>query len=201
MPYLLHFTQAENLPFIIGCGLQPVASLAAARTPFRANDHLRLDGQKDAVSLSIAHPNDRMFAKYRWQNPGQKWVVLVLEPSIMWLNPTAFNRNNAADKRMTSMTPEERMSVEAFEDMFLPSDSLPSRETNRLLPFDPTDVQAELLVFGNISSDLITGVVFSDEDSLIACDADLGDRRLSVHAEGTGFFGARAYARKTGWTY
>ena len=73
-------------------------------TPFRANDCLRLDGHKDAVSLSIAHPNDRMFAKYRWQDLQQKWAVLVLDPSILWLLPTAFNRHNAADKRMSSLS-------------------------------------------------------------------------------------------------
>jgi hypothetical protein len=201
VPYLLHFTQVENLPSIIDKGLLPVTLLDAAAIPFRANDRLRLDRQKDAVSLSIAHPNDRMFAKYRWQNPQQKWVVLVLDPSIMWLTPTAFNRNNAADKRMTGMTREERMSTEAFDNMFLPADNLPSREANHLMPFDPTDVQAELLVFGDVSPLSVTGVVFGDEQSLIACEANLGDRRMSVHSEGTGFFGARAYARKTGWTY
>jgi hypothetical protein len=39
------------------------------------------------------------------------------------------------------------MSVEALDGMFLPADDLPPHEANKLLPFDPTDVQAELLVY------------------------------------------------------
>jgi ssDNA thymidine ADP-ribosyltransferase, DarT len=212
LPYLLHFTQVENLPSIMRNGLCPVATLAAAATSFRANDHLRLDGYKDAVSLSIAHPNDRMFAKYRWQDLQQKWAVLVYHPSLLSQYKIAFNRNNAADKRMSRMSRDERMSLEAFDAMFLPADDLPSREANYLLPSDPTDVQAELLVFDVIPSPLyLTGLVFSDADSLDACAADigprliehpvLGPRRLSIHSEGKGFFGTRTYARKTGWTY
>lgn len=200
-PYLLHFTQVENIPSIMHNGLCPVSTLTEASTPFHANDCLRLDGHKDAVSLSIAHPNDRMFSKYRWQDLQQKWAVLVLDPSILWLLPTAFNRHNAADKRMSRLSREERMSVEAFDGMFQPPNDLPSRKENRLLPFDPTDVQAELLVFCVIKSFFVTGVVFGDADSLNACTSGLTKRRLSIHSEGRGFFGARTYARKTGWTY
>ena len=93
------------------------------------------------------------------------------------------------------------MSVEAFDGMFQPPNDLPSRKENRLLPFDPTDVQAELLVFCVIKSFFVTGVVFGDADSLNACTSGLTKRRLSIHSEGRGFFGARTYARKTGWTY
>lgn len=211
VPYLLHFTQVENLPSIMAKGLCPVATLTAAATPFRANDCLRLDGHKDAVSLSIAHPNDRMFAKYRWQALQQKWAVLVLDSSILWQYPTAFNRRNAADKRISSLSRAERMTVEAFDAMFMAADDLPSREANSLFPFDPTDVQAELLVFDKIPSFKVNGVVFGDADSLNSCEASIGtqllgslvigERRLSIHSEGRGFFGARAYARKSGWTY
>ncbi len=201
-PYLLHFTNVSNLPSIMRNGLCPVATLAAAANPFQFNDHLRLDGHKDAVSLSISHPNDRMFYKYRLHDPKQKWAVLVFEPEILWLLPTAFNRYNAADKRMSRLSKDERISVEAFDAMFLPDDNLHSREVNKLLPYDPTDVQAELLVFDVIPSIYVSGVVFGDDDSLKVCAAEFGNRRcLSVNPEGAGFFGARANARKTGWTY
>jgi hypothetical protein len=86
------------------------------------------------------------------------------------------------------------MSVEALDGMFLPADDQPPREANRLMPFDPTDVQAELLVFSVVKSFFVTGVVFIDADSLNLCAAGLGNRRLSIHSEGTGFFGARAYS-------
>ena len=212
IPYLLHFTRIENLASIFNNGLCPVSALESAGTPFHANDRLRLDGQKDAVSLSISHPNDKMFAKYRWQNPEQRWAVLVLEPSIIWMYSVAFNRNNAADKRMSGLSRDAKMSVDAFDSMFLPFDDLPPRETNKLERFDPTDVQAELQVFDAIPTFQITGVVFHDADSLIMCKHSIGSelldrylyseiRRLSVQADGKGFFGARAYARKTGWRY
>lgn len=201
VPYLLHFTDLTNLRSILVNGLKPVAVLRESGTSYRANDNLRLDGQTDAISLSIGHPNDRMFAKYRWLDVTRRWVVLVVSPSALWTLPVAFNRHNAADKRVSSLPREERMTPAAFRGMFARSDDLPCRDAGSLLAYDPTDVQAELLAFGTIPERLITGVAFDDAASLEAHRDCLGDRRSSVQTEGSGFFGARSYARKSGWIY
>lgn len=201
IPYLVHFTDLANLPATLEKGLGPVAELAAAGMPFRANDRLRLDGHTDAVSLSIGHPNDKMFAKYRWQDAERRWAVLVLKPSILWTLPVAFNRHNAADKRVSSLSQDQRMTAAAFDGMFATTDDLPSREASNLLPYDLTDVQAELLVFATIPARLITGVVFDSAASEASHRSFLGERRSTVEPGSSGFFAARSYARKAGWTY
>jgi hypothetical protein len=199
--YLIHFTRAENLPSIIQNGLCSVATLNARGLSSHTNDHLRLDGHRDAVCLSIAHPNDKMFAKYRWENPEQDWVVLVLDRSIMWTMKAAFCRHNAADKRMSRQPIADLMSASAFNSMFLQSDDQPPREENGLMQFDPTDVQAEVLVFDVLQPRLIKGAIFSNTGSSVRYKDCLEERSVDIHAERQGFFGARSYARKTGWAY
>lgn len=201
IPYLLHFTDVVNLPRIMKEGLSSLAVLTASGVPFRANDRLRLDGQTDAVSLSIGHPNDKMFAKYRWQNAERGWVVLILSPAILWTLPIAFNRHNAGDKRVSILSKKERMTLDAFEVMFTPSDDLPSRDASNLLAYDPTDVQAEVLVFATIPADLITSVVFDSPANGASHRIAIGQRRSTIETGGFGFFAAHSYVRKTRWTY
>ncbi len=76
VPYLVHFTRVANLPSILQHGLYPVSRTAEVGVAPVVNDELRLDGHRNATSLSIAFPNYRMFWKYRQENVGVDWVVL-----------------------------------------------------------------------------------------------------------------------------
>lgn len=200
LPYLVHFTRVSNLASILENGLVPRGLLARRQIPHSHNDTLRLDGHTDATCLSISHPNDRMFAKYRWQNPDQDWVVLVMDRSILWRMNAAFCRHNAADNRTTRLPLGDLISASAFEAMFLPADNEPAREA-RLLRSDPTDVQAEVLIFETIPTDLIEGFVFCNVRSSEKYKTQLAGRRVSIQPEGRGFFGARSLARDSGWIY
>lgn len=197
--HLVHFTRVENLPQILQHGIRPIADLEAGGIAFHANDGKRLDGRRNASSLSISHPNDKMFARYRWQDKAQDWAVLVLDPSILWTKKVAFCSHNAADKRISKTPLANLMHPPAFEAMFLEKAGLPSRDENQLRAFDPTDVQAELLVMDVVPPALIRGVIFSHVRCLQRHAASLGAIPLSVGEEGKGYFGARAYARKAGW--
>ena len=201
LPYLVHFTRVENLPSIMQHGLCSITTLTEADVGFTANDRLRLEGRPDAVCLSVSYPNEKMFAHYRWKAPEQAWVVLVIDRSVLWTLNVAFCNHNAADHRIRQQPLDDLKTVSAFDNLFNPVQGLPSREESKLLAFDPTDVQAEVLAFDTVSPDLIKGVVFSDASSQHNFRHCIGDRRNLVNSEGRGFLGARSYARKRGWTY
>lgn len=201
LPYLIHFTRVENLPSIMQHGLCSITALTDQNIDFRFNDHLRLDGHPNATCLSIGHPNDKMFASYRWKSPAQGWAVLVIDRCVLWSLDTAFCNHNAADNRIRQQPLVDLKTVAAFDNLFSPQSNLPSREENRLLPWDPSDVQAEVLVFDTLLPTFINSVIFSDPSSLQKYKDCVADKPVHIHTESRGFLGARTYARKSGWTY
>lgn len=201
-PFLVHFTDIRNLRSILNHGILSVLEIERQMTPYERNDVLRLDGRLDAISLSVGHPNDKMFYKYRMAHPHRKWVVVVVNSSILSSHSVAFNEHNAADKRMSARDMELRKTHSAFLGMFREIEGVPSREEQALLPSDPTDVQAEVLVLQKIEPRLITGLVFSDQDCARGCATYVPDHiKISVHEDNSGFFAARSYVRKSGWRY
>ena len=88
------------------------------------------------------------------------------------------------------------MTANAFSSMFAPADDLPARETDRLQLYDPTDVQAEVLVFGRLPPDRIKSAVFMNAHTLRRYSEYLSDRPLYVHSDRTGPFGLRSRARQ-----
>src|ERR1700722_16466462 len=90
IPFLLHFTRASNLRSIIQHGLCPVARAGEFGVVAEINDPHRFDGHLGATSLSVGFPNYRMFYKTRTENAGVEWVVLGVEPSILWKKDCAF---------------------------------------------------------------------------------------------------------------
>lgn len=155
---LLHFTRTENLSTILSEGLLPISEIERRSLPTRCNDNLRLDGRPNAISLSISFPNYRMFWKYRMENPSADWVVLMLDPGILTTHVCAYCHLNAADHRMRHQPQRDLSGVKAFEAMFADSDSL--RRQPSLRDCDPTDPQAELLVFASIAPASIRHLVF-----------------------------------------
>lgn len=200
LPFLVHFTRVENLPSILEHGLCSIATLNQRQLAFNANDRLRLEGHPNAISLSIGHPNDKMFASYRWKNPEQAWAVMVIDPSVLWTYDVAFCAHNAADNRIRQKAVTTLKTLSAFEALFATLDGTALRD-RELLPSDPTDVQAEIMLFNTLPPESITGVVFSDQSTLAKYTPYLGNRRAQVNTGGQGFLAARAYVRKSGWTY
>jgi hypothetical protein len=199
--HLVHFTNAVNLESIIKNGLCSIDILRQRGLDFHRNDQLRLDRYPRATSLSITHPNDKMFAKYRWQGAGEDWVVLVIDPQVLWSTNAAFSRHNAADARIRRLPLKDLRTFDSFDSMFLPLTNSLERKENHLLDCDPTDVQAEVLAFELIPPELIRSVVFSSEHSLRKFKSNLGGLPTCTHSEGKGFFGARSNARRTGWRF
>ena len=90
------------------------------------------------------------------------------------------------------------MTPESLLGMFDEIEGEVSRAEQRLKISDPTDVQAEVLVFDVIEPQYILGVIY--EKALVR-DAHahlLGERKAYVHANNKGMFASRKYDRTWG---
>jgi len=198
VPYLLHFTRATNLPSIMGHGLYPIARVQEIGAAPAINDLYRWDGHSNGTSVSIGFPNCQMLYKYRMENPDVDWAILVLHPSILWAKNCAFCRHNAADGRISAQPLANLMTPQAFAGMYDEIEGLTTREEQRLKPFDPTDVQAEVLVFDVIEPQYVAGVIFEKAAVRDTYLPHLGERKHYIHANNKGMFANRKYARTWG---
>jgi hypothetical protein len=160
IPFLIHFTRVGNLSSIMKNGIYPIGRADEIDEKPEINDLYRWDGKRNSTSVSIAFPNAPMFYKYRMGNPDVDWVVLVLDPSIILDKSCAFCRHNAADGRISNLQLSELKTIDAFKGVYDPIEGLESREEQKLKACDPTDVQAEILVFDVIVPKYIAGAVF-----------------------------------------
>lgn len=198
VPFLLHFTRASNLPSIMQHGLLPIAEAERRGIEPEINDNLRLDGRLDGTSVSIGFPNCKMLYKYMTDDEAIHWSILVLEPSILWEKDCAFCKHNAADRRISGQPLPDLKTPAALASMFEEIDGYKSRSDQRLKSYDPTDEQAEVLVFDAIEPELIGMVTFDSEAAKKAYSGHLGDRKVVAYKKGKGLFANRKYARTWG---
>lgn len=198
VPYLLHFTRAINLPSIMAYGLYPIGRVSEIGVAPAINDQYRFDGHSNGTSVSIGFPNCQMFYKYRMADTAVDWAILVLCPSILWAKTCAFCRHNAADGRISAQPLANLMTFQAFAGLYDEIEGLPLRDEQKLKPYDPTDVQAEVLVFDVIEPQYIAGVIFEKTVVLNTYLPHLGDRKHYVHPNNKGMFANRKYARTWG---
>lgn len=152
--FLLHFTQTANLAGIVEHGLWPRRDLAAADHLAYASDYGRLDGNEDAVSVSISRVNEAMFTAKRRKSGHADWIVLVLSATILWTHDCRFCWRNAARSEIKNHR-GYRGGPWAFARMFAGGEAA----RRDLAPHVPTDPEAEVQVFERIGSDCIHGAV------------------------------------------
>lgn len=168
--WLVHFTHIENLESILEYGIIPRLQTEQLNESlgggFIFPDSVRADG-KNASCLSIMFPNYKMLWHKRQMYSDEDWVFLLLLPDILWECDCAFYPTNAASTGLNHRPVENFQTAAAFEAMF---DDTVIRETRferekisrsaDLKAYLPTDVQAEVLVFNNISTDYIAECYF-----------------------------------------
>ena len=160
---LLHFTRIENLRSILREGLLSRETLDSRGQQYCFNDQDRVDDYKNAVCLSISFPNYRMFYSIREEKKGEEvndayWTVLLLDAEVLWELDCAFFHKNAAASAMTSISLDEHKEFNALEAMFLNAPEKRRALDNN----EPTDPQAEILVFSPIPQNHIREVHFWD---------------------------------------
>jgi len=164
--HLFHFTQARNLASILKKGIIPRKHFEENNLldDIGYNDQVRLDGHSDASCFSIGWPNYKMFYTYRkeYEDFGDPvdWVVLKVSRDILFKKRCAFCSENASKKSMTQIPLEDKRGVRAFDAMFYDSD-----KRLKLPSYIPTNPQAEVLVFENIETSYINGVIFENKST------------------------------------
>ncbi len=165
---LVHFTHIANLNSILQHGLIGRSQLESMSwvEPPKYNDIHRLDGQREAICLSISFPNYKMFYKYSFNNRSD-WVVLLLKPSILWEQDCKFYQENAASnnakENIAQRTTQAKKQPEALIQMFSDYERV-KRETLDIPNNFTTHPQAEVLVFNQISTQYIDVVHFHSLD-------------------------------------
>ena len=126
-------------------------------------DSNRLDDEKDAVSLSISFPNYRYFYTLSQNRfPYKDWVVIELEPDILWEKDCAFCKTNAANINMRNIPYIYRKGAENLEELFADNVFKVNREKLSIPKNYTTDPQAEVLVYGIISPKYIKAVYYNN---------------------------------------
>ena len=179
---IYHFTHKSNLSSILEYGILTRTNLNNMNLRYAFNDQMRLDGVLDSISLSFSHPNFKMFYKYRKQTSDDDWVVLKISPSLIYgkeqqisnriedfnyLNKAVFCNTNAASNKMRNLSIEERMTCNAFLDMF-------ESPIGRALPTYTYDNQAEILYLGNIPVDFIEEIYTNHQNGSLNWVRELG---------------------------
>jgi len=160
---LYHITNARNLPSILKDGILSINELKIRKKDFFYNDELRLDNQLDSTCWSITHPNFYYFRKIQKDQPEAKWCIIEIEANVMWENHCYFNATNAASSKMRYQLENERKGIDAFNFMFNNRVNNYDRSENMKLS-QPTDIQAEVLIFNSISIRKIKNVHIHPND-------------------------------------
>lgn len=162
---LFHFTHSDNLSSILENGLLSRSELDDETNEYNYdfNDEDRIDGHLDGICLSISFPNAKMFWKYRSLKPGD-WVILEINPSILWTKNCAFYPTNAASNNVRFNELELIKGDAAFSALF--SDEVFGIQRDVNLPAEyTTDVQAEVMVFEKIEPLYIVNTFHSNKQS------------------------------------
>ena len=193
IPHLVHFTRCENLPSILKYGLRSIESCDADEVQAIRNDSIRLDGQPDGISLSVTFPNYKMFYKYRQLDQTADWAVLILSPTVLWKNECGFFKYNAADIRMRNQPRAKVTTAQAFKEMLEPKGI--SRE-GWLRRCDPTDPQAEVMMYETINPSFIETIAFETKATSAKWKHVLGGIDMIYAGQNKGLFASRSQLRK-----
>lgn len=148
---LVHFTRIESLKNIVKD--QTIRSRKQCSTCI-VNDPKRLDQHLDYICCSVEYPNVFVMDRYSQRFPGQDWIILFLDIVLLGLPTTKFSPVNAA----TANGAHIQSGIKGFHALFKERVGSWDRLKSHLEEC-PTNLQAEILVKGAISTRYITAVV------------------------------------------
>lgn len=194
IPYLVHFTRLENLYSILNNGLIPRKLIddSAKGNPLQmahVNDEIRVDYKTTYNCTSIGFPNCRMFYKYR-QLKGVGWVILLINPKILWEKSCLFYPTNAASSTVSYLPLAQFSTAQALENMFA------EQRDPWLQPHDPTDVQAEVMIEGIIEPNYIGICLFETQELANQYAKEFPNIKMLKHDS---MYSNRQYARERGF--
>ena len=163
---LCHFTPSRNLLHVLNSGyLKDRQTLdMEASDEVNPTDAYRRDGHLDKICCSVEYPNSYYLdIVKRKELIFLDWVILFIDPEVLWSPGTLFCPRNAAAENGALI----ESGWPGFESMFAPQSQgargLIFRRQSSHLPCSPTDLQAEVLVPGPIPIEAIQGLAMLTE--------------------------------------
>jgi hypothetical protein len=161
---LCHFTQSRKFIDMIAETHAILPTSEIQKNHRDMLDALRLDGRLDHVCCSIEYPNVWYFEKIKNNDPlFRDWVILCLNPCLLWERQCLFSPLNAATQRGAFIT----KGWDGWRSLFAPYIQGAGgyvRSRQNILSCSPTDDQAEVLVPGPIPKNFIQAVIVRDEE-------------------------------------
>lgn len=173
--WLVHFTPLENLTSIVENGLYSRSYIE--NDPDENNiingiclDNLRADGRRNGICLSLSFPNHFMFYCHRRDYP-TNWAVILLDINLILEiedREIQFFPTNSANARFRYINNRTLETANAFEALF--AEPIQNKRNGllyrhpALLPKDPTDVQAEIMIEEHIERQYIRGVAINNRE-------------------------------------
>lgn len=178
---LIHFTKIKNLESILTNGFLSRQYLESNKIKSEFNDTERWDNKPTATCFSIEFPNTFLLNKFKEIYKDAKWVIILLDINLLNnSNKKCFcNRNAGGATAWVNCTNSQ--SSESFESMFdekIYSKSPTRSEQLYIKDYLPTDVQAEILIEGNIQPEFIKNLIFETQDDLDFCKDCFDNKRL-----------------------
>ena len=163
---LCHFTRSEKLAHMLA---QTQAVLPTQELRERYPDLLdvtdtqRIDGRPECICCSVEYPNTWYLSKIRVHSrPFRDWIILCLDPCLVWERAALFSPRNAAAQRGALLTPGWQGWRALFQQEVQGAYGRVYERTPHHLPCCPTDDQAEVLIPGAISKSYIRAVIVAD---------------------------------------
>lgn len=151
---VIHFTRLSNLRSILQHGLLSRFDLLQADVLQKstASDVNRLDENDHAISVSVSCFYPDMFNAKRHRSGNAPWVVLGLNPSLLWeLNCHFFAHSVVSRETKYERGISRRDSGFAFESLFQAPSNKPTYRGTAGLPLSfPTHPDSEVQVFDPI---------------------------------------------------
>ena len=180
---LLHFTNIENLNSILENGFLSIELQNKKGISGLFNDSDRFDNKLNTTSFSVEFPNYKMFYSLRNKNENSKWVVISIDPAILYLHKdnVYYCENNAASREIILRNKIELRKESSFRNMF--RDKIDTRyygtierEQLNIPKSYPTDPQAEILIEGHISTKYIRSLYFESYNDLNLAENIIGTK-------------------------
>lgn len=151
--YLIHFTDATNVPSIRINGILSVEQLKKRKISYRNNDEYRQDNEPDYISLSISGMNHYLYRTFKYNKQTiEHGVAVVINADILYKEidtPRIYCNTNAATaggNKGNTLADFRAMFADTVE---YTTTSVGERKINRSAErrtsYEPTDTQAEIL--------------------------------------------------------
>ncbi|NIE66848.1 DarT ssDNA thymidine ADP-ribosyltransferase family protein [Burkholderia sp. Ax-1719] len=163
---LCHFTSSRNLIHVLATGYLKDRATLDAETVQDVNptDDYRLDGHRDKICCSVEYPNSFYLDIVARKDPVfLDWVILFINPVVLWNPGTLFCPRNAAAESGGLISDGWPGYQSMFAQQIAGAGGKVFSRKNAHLTCSPTDMQAEVLVPGPIPVNALLGMAMSSE--------------------------------------